>query len=78
MVLKKTGFCLASGLSFLLMLAIMELNQNTVVGIILTVLLAAAFWAVHRTVLREKRWHVKALGWLIWLLLSCCANQILP
>ncbi len=64
---KTAGYILGSGALYLLMLALTELNQNRVAGLILTALLGVAFWVLHHRMAEEKR-RKKALLWLGWLL----------
>lgn len=67
--LGRIGFVIGSGAFYLLTLAVTELNQNRLVGLILTALLGVAFWVVHARFLVGQRWQRKAAGWLLWLLL---------
>ncbi|MCR5665598.1 MAG: carboxylesterase family protein [Eubacterium sp.] len=49
------------------MLALIELNQNTVWGFVLTILAGAGFWYLNRMRLREKRAWLRCLSWIGWL-----------
>lgn len=63
----KVGFALASGVVFLLMLVILELNQNRVLGSILTLALSGFFRLCHRSLLSKKPWYVALAGWAAWI-----------
>ena len=56
-----------SALVLLLMLAVLELNKNTVFGWILAVLAAAGFTVLRETALADKAWFVRGAGWLGWI-----------
>ena len=61
------GFGIAFGLLLVLMLAVLELNKNTLLGFLLLLLVSAGFVALFIRVLRGGKWIWKALGWLGWL-----------
>ena len=64
---SKIGFIFASGLFFLLMLAVLELNQNSLLGLLLFLICSAGFWIVHRKFLRTRRFSAKGIAWLAWI-----------
>lgn len=51
---------------FLLMLAVLELNKNTVVGWVVLILLTVGFVVLREKVLKEKKFLVHAGIWLGW------------
>ncbi len=66
--LKAAGFGIASSLALLLMLAVLELNRNTVAGWILALILAAVFFLLHRKAGAGRRAGLKKAGlWLLWI-----------
>lgn len=70
MKVKKVLFVMFSALLLILMLAVLELNKNTVFGFILAAAIAAGFYAVHRLIVKKKnKWYLKCAAWLIWLVL---------
>lgn len=67
---KKVLFVILSVLIFLLMIAVLELNKNTVWGFILAAVAAAGFYAAHRLIIKKKnKWYLKLAAWAGWLLL---------
>lgn len=67
---KKIVFVIISAFVFIIMLALLELNKNTVFGFILAAAVAAGFYLVHRLIIKKKnKWYLKGAAWLIWLLL---------
>ena len=70
MKVKKVIFVIISALIFIFMLAVLELNKNTVLGFILAAVAAAGFYAAHRLIVKKKnKWYLKGAAWLIWLML---------
>ena len=67
---KKVLFVIFSALIFLLMIAVLELNKNTVFGFILASAVTAGFYIAHRFIVKRKdKWYLKLASWLLWLLL---------
>ena len=67
MRIKKVLFVIISALLFAVMLAVLELNKNTIAGFILAALAAAAFYAVHRLIVTKKdKWYLRLASWLCW------------
>jgi len=58
-----------SALVLILMLAVLELNKNTVAGWVTAILAAAGFTALRETVLADKAWWLRGAGWLGWIAL---------
>lgn len=65
------AFGIFGSLLFVLMLAVLELNKNTVWGFILLALVTAAFVFLFVKVLHGNKWYWKLLGWLGWLGVFC-------
>lgn len=63
----KKGFCISFGIVILMMLAVIELNKNTIVGWILTILAGGLFFFVNRILLQSKKWWTRCLSWFGWL-----------
>ena len=61
------GFGIAVGLLLLVMLAVLELNKNTLLGFALLLAVTAGFVLLFVKVLHGGKWHVKLLGFLGWL-----------
>ena len=67
---KKVLFVIFSSLVFLLMIAVLELNKNTVWGFALAAVVTAGFYATHRFIIKKKdKWYLKLSTWLGWILL---------
>ena len=67
---KKAVYVVLSALVFLLMLAVLELNKNTVAGFVILLLVTAGFYTVHRLIVRKKnKWYLKLAAWAGWLVL---------
>ena len=64
---KRIGFWICSALVFLLMLAILELNQNTLWGWLLICVASAVFWFLQARFLKNCRWYLRLASWLVWL-----------
>lgn len=45
-------------------LALLELNKNSVLGWVLALIVLAGFFLLRRSVLVDKAWYVKGLGWV--------------
>ena len=58
------GFGIVGTLLLLVMLAVLELNKNTLLGFILLILAAAGFTVLFIKVLHGSKWYWKALGWI--------------
>lgn len=70
MKVKKVIFVIISALIFIFMLAVLELNKNTLFGFVLAAAAAAGFYAAHRLIVKKKnKWYLKGAAWLIWLML---------
>ena len=60
MKVKKVIFVIFSALIFLLMIAGLELNKNTVWGFVLAAVITAGFYTVHRLIIKKKnKWYLK-------------------
>ena len=66
---KKIGFTAAFVLVLAGMLAVLELNRNTVAGFAMTALLTAGFLVFHAKAAGSRL--RKGLGWILWLFLFC-------
>ncbi len=64
---RRVVFCFFSTLVFLLMLAVLELNHNTLLSFALASLAALIFWLLYHKWTRRKKWFVKGLFWLVWI-----------
>ena len=51
---------------FLLMMAVVELNKNTIAGFILTIIITCLFFYIHSFVLKNKNKGIKFLSWIGW------------
>lgn len=58
------GFGIVTGLLFLLMTAVLELNKNTLPGFGLLIAATAVFAVVFVKMLQGSKWHMKLLGYL--------------
>ena len=58
------GFGILTGLLFLLMAAVLELNKNTLLGFGLLIAATAVFAAVFAKVLQSSKWYMKLLWYL--------------
>ena len=58
------GFGIGTGLLFVVMAAVLELNKNTLLGFGLLAAATAAFWVLFARVLQEGRWYGKLLGYV--------------
>lgn len=72
----KFGFFLGSGLLFLILLALLELNQNTVWGLILFLVVSVLFWLLHHRAYRSRKRGLRGLLWFAWLALFCVVVYI--
>lgn len=61
------AFGIFGGLLLLIMLAVLELNKNTLLGFVLLLAATAAFVVLFVKVLHGGKWYWKALGWLGWI-----------
>lgn len=61
------GFGIFGSLLFLIMLAVLELNKNTVLGFLLLLAVTVGFVVLFLKVLHGGKWYWKALGWLGWI-----------
>ena len=58
------GFGIATGLLFLVMAAVLELNKNTLWGFALLIAATAGFVLLFWKLLQGSRWYVKLLGYI--------------
>ncbi len=58
------GFGIWTGLLFLVMAAVLELNKNTLLGFGLLIAATVSFTALFLKVLQGSRWYLKLLGYL--------------
>ncbi len=61
------GFGIFGTLLFLLMLAVLELNKNTILGFLLLIVVTVAFAVLFVKVLHGGKWYWKLLAWLGWI-----------
>lgn len=61
------AFGIFAGLLFLIMLAVLELNKNTILGFVLLIAVTVGFVLLFARVLHNGKWYWKILGWLGWL-----------
>ncbi len=61
------GFGIVGSLMFLIMLAVLELNKNTILGFALLLAATACFAVLFIKVLHGGKWYWKLLGWLGWI-----------
>ncbi len=61
------AFGIFGALLFLIMLAVLELNKNTLLGFLLLIAATAAFVTLFVKVLHGGKWYWKVLGWLGWI-----------
>ena len=67
---KKVLFVIFSAPIFLLMIAVLELNKNTVWGFIFVAVITAGFYTAHRLIIKKQdKWYLTLASWLGWLLL---------
>lgn len=66
---RNVGFIIGSALLFVVMLAVLELNKNTLAGFGLVILVSAGFWTLHGTVLGKTRRLWRVMSWVAWILL---------
>lgn len=72
MKIKTIIFVILSALIFAIMLAVLELNKNTVWGFVLLLLVTAGFYTAHRFIVKRKnKWYLRLCVWLAWLSLFC-------
>ena len=72
MKIKKIIFVILSALIFAIMLAVLELNKNTVWGFVLLLLVTAGFYTAHHFIVKRKnKWYLRLCVWLAWLSLFC-------
>ena len=57
------AFVIFLAILLLLMLAVLELNKNTLLGFLLLLALAVGFVILFRKVLHDGKWYWKLLGW---------------
>ncbi len=62
------GFGIATGLLFVIMAAVLELNKNTLWGFALLIAATAGFVLLFWKLLQGSRWYVKLLGYMGYLL----------
>lgn len=61
------GFGIFGSLLFLIMLAVLELNKNTILGFVLLLVATVGFAMLFIKVLHGGKWYWKVLGWLGWI-----------
>lgn len=61
------GFGIFGTLLFLIMLAVLELNKNTLLGFILLIAVTIGFAVLFIKVLHGGKWYWKLLGWIGWI-----------
>ena len=61
------AFGIVGSLLFLLMLAVLELNKNTLLGFVLLLLVTVGFVLLFVKVLHGGKWYWKLLGWIGWI-----------
>ena len=61
------AFGIFASILFLLMLAILELNKNTLLGFVLLLAVSIGFVLLFVKILHGGKWYWKVLGWLGWL-----------
>lgn len=61
------GFGIVTGLLFLVMAAVLELNKNTLLGFALLVAATVGFAVLFSKALQGSKWYVKLLGYLGYL-----------
>ncbi len=64
--MNRIGFAVVAFLTLALMLAVLELNKNTLLGFALTLLLAAGYVFFYIKVGANSRGFVRVLAWLAW------------
>lgn len=70
MKVKKIFFVILSAAVFALMLAVLELNKNTVWGFVLLLCVTAGFYILHHFLVRRRnKWYLKLCVWLGWITL---------
>lgn len=68
--MKKAVFIFFSALISALMLAVLELNKNTILGFGLLLFIIIDFYVMHRLVIKYKNtWYLKLLVWAVWILM---------
>lgn len=61
------GFGILTALLLCVMLAVLELNKNTLLGFVLIIAATAVFIILMSKGLRESRWYWKLTGWAAWI-----------
>jgi para-nitrobenzyl esterase len=70
MKIKKILFVILSALVFAVMLAVLELNKNTIWGFVILLCITAAFYILHRFIIKRKnKWYLKLGVWFGWITL---------
>ena len=67
---KETGMifkAIADTVLLLIMLAVLELNKNTVLGFVLLAAATAGYEILRARVLDGRGWFLRLLGWLAWI-----------
>lgn len=65
--MNKVGFCIATFLTLALMLAVLELNKNTLWGFALALVLAAGYVIFFIKVVGPTHWYLRLGAWLLWI-----------
>ena len=67
---RRIVFITGTVLMTALMLAVLELNQNTLWGFFFAAALTAGFVVLYRLIVRRKnKWYLKCAAWLMWIAL---------
>ena len=61
------AFGIIAGLVFLLMLAVLELNKNTILGFVLLLIVTVCFVLLIVKLHKGGKWYWKVLSWIGWL-----------
>ena len=56
-----------NGILFILMMAVLELNKNTVVGLAVMAAATVIYFIIRAKVLSESKWILKLLVWIVWI-----------
>ena len=59
------GFGIVTGLLFLMMAAVLELNKNTLLGFALLIAATVGFAVLFSKALQGSKWYMKFLGYAV-------------
>ena len=65
--MNKVGFWIVTVLTLALMLAVLELNRNTLLGFALALALAAGYIVFFYKVVGPTHWYLRLGAWLLWI-----------